>query len=310
MKSVRATTWLLLVAGLVGAGCCQGWAAEPNFPSMSIRPAQYTQDVPYARRNGVAPDPILSPDVITRFPPTGDVDGVIQRNPMPEGVWVEPLGSPTWIDRFYDLMPEGMICWGPRTPYERRHSGLGDPLEGISWLDHQESAGAFGGPIFGAASTAANLDPGAGWMFGLRFCWDYDHRWGLEKRFSFAQMYVLDLARNLKEIVNLEMGDIDLMFYPWGDSRWRPYIMTGVGAANFNYQDASGKRTSHGLISIPFGIGLKYLYSEGVAFRLDVTDNLLLGSGDVTTMNNMSVTAGVEFRFDIFTGNRHASSGY
>ncbi|MEO8495776.1 MAG: hypothetical protein ABI614_11940, partial [Planctomycetota bacterium] len=182
---------------------------------------------------------------------------------------------------------------------ERRHSGLGEPLEETSWRSRAHSAGSFGGAIFGATSANDRLDPGYGGIFGLRFGWDYDHCWGLEKRFGFAQMDVYDLQRHLHQTVNLELGDVDLLFYPWGDSRWRPYMMLGAGLSHYTFQDDTGDRLSRVLLELPFGVGVKYLYSEGILCRLDVVDNLMIGGGGgVDTMNNLSLALGLEFRFD------------
>lgn len=195
-------------------------------------------------------------------------------------------------------LPEGMLppITG-HTSESHRAYAIGQPLDGTSWLAAPYSAGFFVGGIGGAMLIDNQLEQSIGGTFGLRFAVDYDHRWGLEKRFGFAQMSVFDVSQHDRQIVNLEMGDVDLLFYPWGDTRWRPYMSGGAGLSHFNYQSDTGRRIDRLLIGLPFGIGVKYFWSEGVAVRAEVLDNLMLGAHELSTMNNISLAAGVEFRY-------------
>jgi hypothetical protein len=195
-------------------------------------------------------------------------------------------------------LPEGMLppITGHTSESHRAYAG-GTPLEGTSWLAASHSAGFFIGGIGGATLIDDQLEQGVGGTFGLRFGVDYDHRWGIEKRFGFAEMNVFDVTHHQRQIVNLEMGDIDLLFYPWGDTRWRPYMSAGAGLSHFNYQSDTGRRIDRLLVGLPFGIGVKYFWSEGVAIRAELVDNLMLGAHELSTMNNISLAAGVEFRY-------------
>jgi opacity protein-like surface antigen len=195
-------------------------------------------------------------------------------------------------------LPEGLVpqITGPTSESHRAYA-VGTPLQGTSWLAASHSAGFFVGGIGGAMLIDDRLEQSIGGTFGLRFGIDYDHRWGLEKRFCFAEMNVFDVSNHQRQIVNLEMGDLDLMFYPWGDTRWRPYISAGAGLSHFNYESDSGRRIDRLLIGLPFGIGVKYFWSEGVAVRAELVDNMMLGAHELSTMNNISLAAGVEFRY-------------
>ena len=51
---------------------------------------------------------------------------------------------------------------------------------------------------------------------------------------------------------------------------------------------------------LPWGIGLKYFWSEGVALRIELVDNLMLGTHELSTMNNISLALGTEFRYSGF----------
>ncbi|WP_254508615.1 porin family protein [Anatilimnocola floriformis] len=195
-------------------------------------------------------------------------------------------------------LPEGMLpaITGP-TGENHRAYAIGKPLEGTSWLAAPYSAGFFVGGIGGAMLVDNQLEQSIGGTFGLRFGVDYDHRWGLEKRFGFAEMGVFDVLEHQRQIVNLEMGDIDLLFYPWGDTRWRPYMSGGAGLSHFNYESDSGRRIDRLLFGLPFGMGVKYFWSEGISIRAELIDNLMLGAHELSTMNNISVAAGIEFRY-------------
>jgi len=47
-------------------------------------------------------------------------------------------------------------------------------------------------------------------------------------------------------------------------------------------------------------MGVKYFWHEGVAIRAEIVDNLMLGAHELSTMNNISIAAGVEFRYSGF----------
>ena len=48
---------------------------------------------------------------------------------------------------------------------------------------------------------------------------------------------------------------------------------------------------------IPFGLGIKYLYGENIALRIDAIDELTLGSGTLSTFHYVALTVGLEVRY-------------
>jgi hypothetical protein len=248
---------------------------------------------------------IPSASVLKREQPESHFDPFPERLPPPEAE-ASPWQRLPWprsgdigqtVAKIPDYLPEGLVppITGPTGAYD-----IGQPLTGTSWLNSSHSAGMFLGTIGGATLIDNQLEQAIGGIFGLRFGIDYDHRWGLEKRFGFAQMNAYDLFQHQHQIVNMELGDVDLLFYPWGDTRWRPYMSMGGGLAHFQYQSDSGRKLDRLLLGLPWGIGLKYFWSEGVAFRIELVDNLMLGTHELSTMNNISLAFGTEFRYTGF----------
>jgi hypothetical protein len=132
---------------------------------------------------------------------------------------------------------------------------------------------------------------------GYRVGWDFDHYWGLEGRFAFARPEVEDDGSlGVSDTSRFWSLDANLVYYPWGDSRWRPYLSLGLGCGSFDLQDA-GLGFEQTLFAIPFGGGIKCYWKNWLALRLSVTDNWLIGHDSLSTMHNLTLTADVEVRF-------------
>jgi hypothetical protein len=135
-----------------------------------------------------------------------------------------------------------------------------------------------------------------GVLGGFRLGWDYDTYWGVETRLAFTS-----LQEDTGPVV---VWDESLLYYPWGDSRVRPYLTLGLGVNEVKIVDPSDDSHSRlNLVDMPFGFGFKYRIHEWLVLRFDVLDNLAFGSGDAKTMNNLSFTTGFEYRF----GGGHSS---
>lgn len=214
--------------------------------------------------------------------------------PQPPDISMDQSADKQW----WIPLPEGVFppVTG-KTPEAHRHMGLGQPLTGpLSWSALPHTAGFYIGGLDGAQSVNSHLTHQWGTTFGLRFGIDYDYHWGIEKRFGFASLETREAHTQLREQTELEFGDVDLYFYPWGDSRWRPYMLTGIGVSRYNHEDGQGHLEKY-LLTSPFGIGLKRLVGNGLNMRMEIADNLLIGRGNVGSMNNMSLSAGAEFRY-------------
>ncbi len=220
-----------------------------------------------------------------------DANGMQQRGPGYEGAFEDPaFGGDTGCGQPADQpLP-------PRYRYFGRHCGRGQPLINESWLYRPLSVGWSMGIVQGSPVTsdwAAGQQQG---FFGaVRFGWDHTYHWGSEMRFSFDSM-------NAKAF----QWDLDLLYYPWGDSRWRPYLMAGFGAAKIHLRRGFSPRYDGGLtahysetvVVLPLAIGAKYRVNDWMALRLEVGDNILFGAGsDLNTLVNLTITGGFEFRF-------------
>jgi hypothetical protein len=181
-----------------------------------------------------------------------------------------------------------------------RHRGEGEPLMNASWLNRPYYAGFFLGALEGDTLIADEIDQSVGFLYGFRLGWDYDMYWGMETRLGFSELG-LDFV-NEPTIVGLStdivIWDASLVYYPWGDSRWRPYLSLGIGLVDFDFLDEVALRRSDAVVGIPLGVGLKYRHSDWITMRFDFADNIALGErADYETMNNLSLGYGLEFRF-------------
>jgi opacity protein-like surface antigen len=176
-----------------------------------------------------------------------------------------------------------------------RHIGKGAPLTGSSWLNRPLSFGLFVGPLFNDALIRGRVDQGASVMAGFRLGWDFDHYWGSEMRFAWSGA---DLRGAPPRSGNSEIffGDVDLLYYPWGDSRLRPYLLLGVGLANYDFTDDLARSRDVVLLGMPLGGGLKYQVHPRMAFRLEVLDNIAFAGDGLNTLHNLGLTFSLEFR--------------
>jgi hypothetical protein len=176
--------------------------------------------------------------------------------------------------------------------------GKGHPLEGTSWRNRPLQAGWFVGGLFGDSLIDGRVSQGENLFGGYRVGWDFDHYWGTEARFGFGYLPVSDVASGDRlPWCRQDYGDVDLLYYPWGDSRWRPFLSVGVGWSFFHFEDDGGQTIGETLFSAPLGVGVKYLFRRWVALRLTATDNIAFGNGTLSTMHNWSLTGGAELRF-------------
>ena len=160
----------------------------------------------------------------------------------------------------------------------------------------------------------------AGFDGGWRVGWDVDPSWGAEMRFAFASLGLYDsnrrrnrpssrldnangLAANDPERqrydhrnAELFQWDVDILYYPWRETRLRPYVLAGMGLTYINFQDRLGHSMQTDCLSLPLGIGIKYLCDENLAIRLDLLDDIAMSNQHLVTQNNFSITGGLELR--------------
>ena len=209
-----------------------------------------------------------------------------------------------------------------------RHRGLGHPLQRESWLFRPFGAGWFAGVAQGGRAIEdhpgiGNLFSGGvgmkrGYIGGYRLGWDSSYYWGAELRMAFASVELFDspAARAAQQVADadesdswrnrfdqrrdasLQQWDANLVYYPWGDSQWRPYLTVGLGTQRVRLYDRINNHYDSFMFTLPLAVGLKYRCNDRLALRFDVTDNIAFGGGSAFgALHTLAATAGVEVRF-------------
>jgi hypothetical protein len=191
---------------------------------------------------------------------------------------------------------------GAELPGEPPHSPqpfrFGEPLATTSWLNRPFYAGWWWGGLIGGSLIDGRVESEGGMIGGYRLGWDRDCHWGAEARFGFSYPTIHNEGESpASRSSSQQYWDVDLLYYPWGDSRWRPYFLAGCGWANFDFVDDQQQGVYETLWSFPLGGGVKYLYRPWLALRLSVVDNLTLGAHELSTMHNLAISGDVEVHF-------------
>ena len=180
------------------------------------------------------------------------------------------------------------------------HVGRGLPMKGTSVMNRPHHFDWFMGPMFGDDLISNRVSQGNVLLGGIRLGWDFDHYWGLEWRFGWADPkanFASPETGTNPDDVSYVVSDIDLVYYPWGDSKIRPYYLLGFGATRLRFSDENDLRYNTVLATLPFGGGIQFRQSSWLTWRIEILDNLAFGDDRVSTMNNLSITAGMEMRF-------------
>ncbi len=274
---------------------------EPvEAPCAFITDSNYVTDSTYEANSTDEPNSTVNEQPFTsslREPFTEEQDSaVVQASATSERS--TGASSQKW-DRVCRYFPRGMIPYvGARTPDDQKHRGLGIPLIGRGWRSQPFSISAFAGATDGDAFIRHRVHQQPSFYGGVNFGWDYDHYWGIEKRLGFGALNLTDgNYRSIADTGASITGEYRLMYYPLGDAKWRPFITAGVGWSDFYYQDDVGKTHLDTVGMIPFGGGLKYLYTERIALRIDLIDEFTFGTGALSDFHYVALTAGVEFRY-------------
>lgn len=181
-----------------------------------------------------------------------------------------------------------------------RHVGLGHPLVGTSWRNRPFHVGWLFGGMFGDQLIDNRISQDEDMFGGYRLGWDFDHYWAAELRLGFANLDLTDatpLSNRGSRTSRDQFWDLNLMYYPWGDARWRPFVSLGFGAGDFYFQDESRQPIRETVFTFPLGAGIKYYHHNWLAWRLDVTDQWSPAAQGLGAMHNIAVTAGVEMHF-------------
>ena len=193
------------------------------------------------------------------------------------------------------------------------HRGIGRPLSQESWLHRPFSAGWFMGMVQGSPLIDDWVGLQQGFVGGYRFGWDETHFWGAETRFSFGSIETLDSreaiaaqiadhpeltdAYNTRRDADYFQWDVSVLYYPWGNAAWRPYLSAGIGCARTRFMDRFSTDYDHITFALPLAMGVKYRCNDWLALRFEVADNIAFGASGIDTVHNVLVTGGVELRF-------------
>jgi hypothetical protein len=241
----------------------------------------------------------------TFTPPTGEPSdgmndtGVDLSPDAAAGCSIPPPADSAQRSHLWRWIPRGKIpSIAPPPPNDRTSSRSGEPLLGAGWRSQPFAINTFAGVTAGGALIPGRVNQLSSFYGGLNFGWDYDPYWGIEKRLGFGALELSDGNHRPIPKTGLSVtGEYRLMYYPLGDCRWRPFFTAGLGWSDFYFNDDRGTRHLDTTGVIPFGCGLKCLYTERAALRVDLIDELNFGTGPPSTFHYAALTAGLEFRY-------------
>ncbi len=178
-----------------------------------------------------------------------------------------------------------------------RDVGLGIPLKGTSWLNRPFHVDWFLGPLLGDDLITNRVSQDNVLFGGLRLGFDFDYFWGIEWRIAWADPHASFATPSVEPIdVSFVISDVDILYYPWGDSKVRPYLLWGLGVTQLDFVDDTGFNHHATLATMPFGAGVQFHQWPWLVWRLEFLDNLAFGADQVSTMNNVSFSIGMEWR--------------
>ncbi|MEM8865962.1 MAG: outer membrane beta-barrel protein [Planctomycetota bacterium] len=206
-----------------------------------------------------------------------------------------PLGRHAWV-----------VDW-----LGRRHSsthgraiGPGQPLRGTSWLNRPYEIAAEFGALVMTDRPSQDVRSGNDLFAAIHAGWDWDHYWGGQVRVGWSTPE-LDNPSIVGEETsdNLFIFDTSVLYYPWGDSRTRPYLRVGVGLTDLEFTNSQNVRQAEHLFTVPLAIGIKHQMRRTMAWRAEFANNWAIGANEADSINNITLTFGLEGRF----GGRSAS---
>lgn len=172
------------------------------------------------------------------------------------------------------------------------------PLQGQSWRYRPYSLSGFVGGMFGDDMQDHHLEQQAAAIIGGRVGWDIDRYFGGEVRSWYSNPATKFRPATADQLeAHLFALDFDLLYYPWGETQLRPYLMAGLGFVDVVYHDQPTTKVDDMMLSIPFGIGVKYRLDNRFVLRGEFIDNYSLQGSVTDEMHNLAVTMGLEVRF-------------
>lgn len=207
---------------------------------------------------------------------------------MPSDAWCEECGQSHWL-----------IEWlgGRHSSTHGRAIGPGQPLRGTSWLNRPYQVTAEFGALLMPSSVSPDVRSANDLFAAIQAGWDWDHYWGSQLRVGWSTPELINpsVTEN-RDSDNFFMTDASLLFYPWGDSRTRPYLRCGVGLTDLEFTDSSG-RQHETMFTVPLAIGVKHQLRRAVVWRAEFAYNQAFKSNNADSTQFITLTLGVEGRF-------------
>lgn len=216
-----------------------------------------------------------------------DVDPAAEYGSPGEDAPPEATGSwlPHWTLPHPDLAEQ---LWRP-----------GDLVEDTYFLRRPWHAGFLVGTMNGDNLTG-EVDQATDWFDGLRIGNDFSPHWGWEVRTAF-------FSPDLTYADGLQQGmakdwfvDLNVLNYPWGDTRLRPFWSIGLGGALVKFTNEDSLEIRDWLVDLPLSIGCKYHWKPWLVVRGELTDTILFGNENIDTQNNLSLSVGAEIHWHSF----------
>jgi hypothetical protein len=190
-----------------------------------------------------------------------------------------------------------MRKWGFRhSSTDGRFIDKNVPLAHSSWLNRPYHLDWFAGPLLTDGTVSGSIAQSNEMFGGFRLGWDFDYYWGLEWRFGWSspELFVDGSSDGVEG--DYFVSDIDFVYYPWGDTKVRPYFQAGLGVTQLDTLRHGVSPHQATLLSMPLGVGVQFTQTPWLAWRLEIIDNLAFGGDGVDTMNNFAFTGGMELR--------------
>ena len=209
------------------------------------------------------------------------------------------LADPGSLGMPFSLVPGHIVDRVPR-PYlghgqpnvGPRHIDRGQPLYGTSWTNRPYWVEGFTGAWLASGLTETQ-DQTNGTLSGVRLGWDFEHFWGMQLGVGLGSSQTDPGDAD----IDVRTVDLAVLYYPWGDSRWRPYTGLGLGVGNYGFSDLSQRSIDQYAVQIPLSLGVKYAFRPWWSLRADVSNYFVLPASDLEFMNNVALTLGAEIRF-------------
>lgn len=284
-------------------------------------------------RLGEPTPPIAEPTFLPRGKTTSVFDTPAPRRPLAPSIAErfasevdeEPLyvvtaprwqpGEPDWLDRRGPPLVEGLddhvtddLLLTPPPPdslwqrwRERRREMRRQPG---SWQWYPLYFEKFTGIIHVNEPVHDQIHNGTGNLFGGRWGWDFARYAGVETRLGYTRATLKDtLYPLIPSHENFLFWDAELLIYPFGDTKWRPFAMLGMGLVDLGFIDDRGREWHQDLITMPFSVGVKYRLDNHNALRFEVADNVIFGTNQggngQHVIHNIAVLFAFERRFGL-----------